>query len=115
MNNPIGSIKVVNKDYCNLFLKKYLHDQWGYSPGFNTIPAYLAISRKKLSSWQKLLDCDNSLCTDSRNQPVTVISSGSLYPPGKCVLNPPLASFDEHNIRANHFSVNDLRINTFYY
>jgi hypothetical protein len=113
MNNPSASIKIVNKDFCNLFLSKYLNDEWGITAGFRTIPAHIAIMRKQVADWQLSNDCSNSLCTSSKTQSFTVISTGVIASAGTCVLNPPLSAYDSNWKYALPGNVNEIIIDTF--
>lgn len=69
-----AAIDTINRDFCNLFLAKYLKGRWGYSVGFNTVPEYLALMRKNIADWQ-LMNCNNTWCS-------MVSTSGSTCPPG---------------------------------
>lgn len=67
-----AAINTINRDFCNLFLAKYLSSQWGIVVGFNTVPEYLAVMRKTLADWQ-LASCNNEWCD-------MVSTSGSTCP-----------------------------------
>lgn len=110
-----SAIKTINRDYCNLFYAKYLQGLWKIVAGYRTVPEHIVLMRKQLADWQALNDCSNALCTQSRSQPVTVISYGSLAIPGKCILNPPLDSFGSGCFDRNWWpgNVNEILISSF--
>lgn len=69
-----AAIHTIRKDFCNLFLAKYLKGKWGIVAGFITVPEYVALMRMELAIWQ-LKTCDNEWCD-------IVSTSGSTCPPG---------------------------------
>mgnify|MGYP001607879901 CR=1 FL=1 len=78
MTNYKQDIDQINLDYVNLMYAGYLKGLWGITAGYQTVPPYLTITRKKLADWQLLQDCKGALCTASRSAEYTILAYPTL-------------------------------------
>lgn len=67
----------VEQQFTDLFYGKYMADQFGIEVGYTNLPDYFVTMQMQLLRWQQGMDCDNILCTLSRQQSITVESTAS--------------------------------------
>ena len=63
----------VNKQLTDTMYALYMKDLWGNTVGYKPLPYLIAVMNKMLTDWWSAQDCQNLLCTQSLNQPVTVL------------------------------------------
>ena len=64
----------VNRQLTDTMYALYMKDLWGTTVGYKPLPYLIAVMNKMLIDWWSAQDCQNLLCTQSQNQPITVLT-----------------------------------------